>query len=234
MTRSSTTDDDRGSSPADNGSCLRFVCLFVFLFISFFLGGGSFFSKVFLFFLTEGQLSGNCSTADDGGSSTARNGSRPQGSAALVDCCQLVLQGLVSGKRIWSWTQIVDCHTCRPHGYPVRWFGLCRLRQHPRQCSLARANAEIRRFSLISLFCSSIPVSHHGWSHSWGRSSLQAHRGRCWRAWRSGPRCCTPPSRAPAAEASYNLVFASYRTLVKWNWRGSSVDKDTLRPLKLN
>ena len=208
-------------------------CLFVCFSLHFF-GGGVVFKKFFPFFLDRGPTIGKLLRCWWWRQPHCSQWIPP----SRLGCFGRLLPARLAGSRIWEMNLRLNTdpwfHTCRPHGYPVRWFGLCRLRQHPRQCSLARANAEIRRFSLISLFCSSTPVSHHGWSHSWGRSSLQAHRGRCWRAWRSGPRCCTPPSKAPATEASDILVFVSYRTLVKWNWRGSSVDKDTLRPLKLN
>ena len=46
------------------------------------------------------ELSGSSTTADDRSCSTAHTGSSSQVPAALVDCCKLVLKGLVSEHKL--------------------------------------------------------------------------------------------------------------------------------------
>ena len=55
---------------------------------------------IHLTLLSSLELSGSSTTADDRSCSTAHTGSSSQVPAALVDCCKLVLKGLVSEQKL--------------------------------------------------------------------------------------------------------------------------------------
>ena len=66
---------------------------------------------IHLTLLSSVELSGSSTTADDRSCSTAHTGSSSQVPAALVDCCKLVLKGLVSEHKLKVGYEgmIIDC-----------------------------------------------------------------------------------------------------------------------------
>ena len=119
------------------------------------------------------------------------------------------------------------------HGYLGHSFDLCHWRRHPQLCSLVPTSAETKYFIWVSssYLC---PTCLTSWLNPLMRTEFLAssHRSlldslKIWAAmlyssingsWTRGVR--HPDTRFVC-------------TLVKWNWRGSSVDRDTLRPLEI-